>query len=298
MDIASNAVLMTPDHAKKLLETNTINRKLRPGWVNYLVDQIHTGQWYLNTDAIGVSASGKLVNGQHRLSAIAQSGRAVPVLLATGIPDDAFLITDTGIKRSTADILGISPLLSSDATLAAQIMLGTGQGRIPAPMIRDALAWWEPVSNVLTNTLKGRAQRGLSSSPLRVGFGLRWAIERTPTGRAYVLTELDNLMGNNVQHLHVATATLWRRITTGATRSTNSRLATAAAVYHCMDYKRRNTKPAFGRIEEIISEMREYLKLMQDAFTAGPDRDGHPYLWTTRPVIERELHGAAARKVA
>lgn len=98
-------MVATPAWAAEVLGTcNTRNRKLSAAW-NRLRSAIVRGAWKLNGECIVFDADGVLVDGQHRLHAIAQSGRAVPVLVVYGVDPESFATFDQGKKRSASDVL-------------------------------------------------------------------------------------------------------------------------------------------------------------------------------------------------
>ena len=101
--IAAGSEIETIDN---LIEGNSKNRKLRREAVVYFREEIEKGRWKLTNQGIGVSASGVLVDGQHRLHAIREAGYPpVPFLLVQGLDEDAALFIDQGMKRSNADLL-------------------------------------------------------------------------------------------------------------------------------------------------------------------------------------------------
>lgn len=102
-------VMVTPELAQKYLEKNIGNRQIKLAQVNKLVDAINRGEWMLNPqDAITISKSGRLLNGQHRLTAIIKSGIPCPCLVCSGVDDNLQLVMDQGSPRTAADTLGIN----------------------------------------------------------------------------------------------------------------------------------------------------------------------------------------------
>lgn len=96
---------ITPKQAEKLLEDNTHNRMVRDTAVAQYAADMKAGNWQLNGEAIKVAASGRILDGQHRLIAIADAGVPVETLLITGLPDEAQETMDQGRSRSFGDIL-------------------------------------------------------------------------------------------------------------------------------------------------------------------------------------------------
>lgn len=99
-------VQMTPEWAQHLLSNqNGHNRKIKTGHVASLTESIKRGEWKLTSQGIAIGTNGQLLDGQHRLTAIRDSGQAVPVLLATECDPSIFTVIDTGSKRTAGDTL-------------------------------------------------------------------------------------------------------------------------------------------------------------------------------------------------
>ncbi len=69
-------VTVTPEMAARWLADNPHNRQIRKKRVDELCEKIRSGKWKLSPP-IEVFDTGRLWNGQHRLTAIVQTGRAV-----------------------------------------------------------------------------------------------------------------------------------------------------------------------------------------------------------------------------
>lgn len=99
-------VAMTPEWAASLLETNDSNRRLKEGHVKALVWQIRNDAWVLNPQPVCINTEGKLIDGQHRLTAIVKAGMAAPITLARNVKNAAREVIDHGaVTRSTSDVL-------------------------------------------------------------------------------------------------------------------------------------------------------------------------------------------------
>jgi hypothetical protein len=99
---------ITPEIALKYLQTNVVNRKLQPNTVAFYARQMADGQWQLNGDAIRFSQTGALQDGQHRLTAVVESGRPLTTWVARGLPDEAQLTMDQQRKRTAGDMLAMT----------------------------------------------------------------------------------------------------------------------------------------------------------------------------------------------
>ena len=110
--------LITPEIAADMLTRNIGNRPLRPKvWRSYASD-MKSGNWRKTHEAIAVSVSGRLLNGQHRLTAVVHSG--VPQMFWVAVYDTQEaamdLPIDYGARRSLADILNEDKLAVQTAS--------------------------------------------------------------------------------------------------------------------------------------------------------------------------------------
>lgn len=100
---------ISPEDARAMLQKNKFNRPLSQARVSNLADIIKRGEWELNGDAIRFCEDGFLLDGQHRLAAIAKSGVTVRSFIATGLDRAIFDTIDVGRKTRTAsDIFSIN----------------------------------------------------------------------------------------------------------------------------------------------------------------------------------------------
>ena len=115
------SVLLTPHDAEKLLTRSygTKQRSIRADRVARLVRAITTGQWQVTHQAIAIDPDGVVIDGQHRLTAIAASGMDVEVMLARDVDPKTFSVLDTGATQSPADVLKISGFTNTNQLAAA-----------------------------------------------------------------------------------------------------------------------------------------------------------------------------------
>ena len=104
-DIAITIETITPEVAAAMLQFNTNNRPLRSDTVTAYAKVMSSSDWTFTGESISFDAAGRLVNGQHRLSAVIKSGRTITVVVVRGVPNTAWAHTDAGAKRSTGDML-------------------------------------------------------------------------------------------------------------------------------------------------------------------------------------------------
>jgi hypothetical protein len=115
MKVKSQVRDITPQMAAELLSKNTKNRVLRPRNVKFLSQQMEDGAWHLTGSGIQIGVSGRILDGQHRLQAVIESGCTVPMFIVSGIDDAAMSVIDTGMNRRANDVLSISGIKNSGA---------------------------------------------------------------------------------------------------------------------------------------------------------------------------------------
>ncbi len=98
---------ITPEMAAEFLEANGTNRKISRNVVDRYARAMRAGRWKLSHQGIAFDIDGRLVDGQHRLTAILQSGETIESLVVHNAPRDMFDVLDNGKSRSPGDTLGI-----------------------------------------------------------------------------------------------------------------------------------------------------------------------------------------------
>jgi len=122
---------VTPDIAATYLASNGYNRPMNRNRVWALAAAMRSGEWQMNGETVIISETGKLLDGQHRLKAVISYGRAVPMLVATGASDNAFVTIDTGKTRSAGDILHMSGVKDGGISAAVAKLLWQMMSRVP-----------------------------------------------------------------------------------------------------------------------------------------------------------------------
>jgi len=111
--------MVTPQKAQKWLSASGKNRKISNPKIKEYANSMRAGKWVLNGEGILFDMNGKLIDGQHRLSAIALSGITIPMLIIRGIDDPrAFETIDTGKKRSVSDVVGMEGIKNASLVSA------------------------------------------------------------------------------------------------------------------------------------------------------------------------------------
>lgn len=100
-------VEVSPEMAREMLEANNHNRSMRKDYVRKLAAAMQRGEWTVNGEPIQIAEEGTLLNGQHRLSAVVESGVTVPLLVIRGLEVNAQNTMDSGLRRNLSDVLAL-----------------------------------------------------------------------------------------------------------------------------------------------------------------------------------------------
>ncbi|MBF0141208.1 MAG: hypothetical protein HQL74_13135 [Magnetococcales bacterium] len=103
--VTADRLIVTPHMATEWLEKNQHNRHIRQSHVDHLAQQLRNGSWKLDGATICFDTDGNILDGQHRLWAVIESGSSIETLVVTGLESDVFPVIDTGIVRTGADVL-------------------------------------------------------------------------------------------------------------------------------------------------------------------------------------------------
>jgi hypothetical protein len=113
---------ITPDLARKYLEKNTRNRRVSETTTQRYTRAMKEGKWKgLNGEVIRFSKNGVLLDGQHRLTSIAKSGKPMETFVMRGLDEDAFTTIDIGKRRNAGDCLSIIGTVAHPNQVASSI---------------------------------------------------------------------------------------------------------------------------------------------------------------------------------
>ncbi len=219
--INAQQLTVTPHQAEEWLKVNTDNRQVRGWWVKSLATMIQRGEWITTHQGVAFAQSGKLIDGQHRLMAIAESGISVDVMVFTNVPDKAFMVLDAGIKRSVPDLTGLPSRCSEVARLATTIVLpgsSTG-GKTSSQFILEVancgiFELHEKLMNRCPTSIKY-----FSSAPVRLAAIL---LVMDGKSESYVYDVYANLVYQDFDSLPGIAKSLIRQVTGGTVAAAHS----------------------------------------------------------------------------
>lgn len=142
--VTFEVVNLTPDLAEEYLaKLPERQRTLSQPSVDMYASDMLEGEWIFAGDPIRFNVNDELVDGQHRCTAVRESGRAVPALVIRGLDADAILNLDNGRRRTFADDLRIKGYANHTAlaSLVARVWHWEhgNFGYKGVPMVRHAL---------------------------------------------------------------------------------------------------------------------------------------------------------------
>lgn len=106
MTVSAKIETVTPQKAEAWLGKAAGNRNIRATKVAEYAAAMTRGEWKLSGEAIKFNGQ-DMIDGQHRLKAVIESGQSVPMLVVRGLETDVMEVLDTGTKRTLADLLKI-----------------------------------------------------------------------------------------------------------------------------------------------------------------------------------------------
>jgi hypothetical protein len=112
---------ITPEIAGEMLESGygVTNRSIMRAAVERYSRDMRDGKWFMTGEAIKFDRGGQLIDGQHRLYAVIQSGVTIETLVIRGVDQHAFAFMDSGQKRTTGQYLAMHGYTNSNSIAAA-----------------------------------------------------------------------------------------------------------------------------------------------------------------------------------
>lgn len=155
--------LITPAAARKWLVDNASHqRPISRFTINRYKAEMADGKWILTHQGIGFDTQGRLIDGQHRLTAIAEADVPVWCMVARGVDPEAFDRLDKGKTRSLSDLLGIRG--ERHTTIASSVLF--------------LLHRWDPTTGKCTHTNGAKSNTEAWESYRRISTHPEWSTIR------------------------------------------------------------------------------------------------------------------------
>lgn len=140
-DIVTTIETISPGVAKSYLEKNKCNRSMSRLHKDKLSRAMQAGEFRTTHQGIAFDVNGDLVDGQHRLTAVVDSGKTVTMLVTRGLPMEAKPLVDNQIRtRSIFDGLSMAgdTWISRDAVTVSRLWMQLlSQGRHSTPSYHE-----------------------------------------------------------------------------------------------------------------------------------------------------------------
>jgi len=115
----SSFIAVTPEIAQRWLQRNKVNRRLDQNAVNRYASMMRNGEWTLDSNAIVFDTRANLIQGQHRLNAVAVSGETVTFNVVRNAPSESMRYMDRGRTRTVSQNLHLMDGEANSNVLAA-----------------------------------------------------------------------------------------------------------------------------------------------------------------------------------
>lgn len=248
---------ITPEDAKTLLESNEKNRKFSKPYAKRIAAEMKAGIWHETHQGIAIDVEGHIIDGQHRLAAIVDSGMKQTMVVTSELPADAYKYIDIGKRRSAADRLREDPQVADVASFILRMTDGTqSAGRIKRleqvrDMVRDTALYAKEIFQ--------HKQRPFGSSGARSAFVI--AIDALNADQEYAEQQFDALSHYNFEAMSERSQNLVKRIAKGQfpAHTQAQRIELCYAVAACLTYQRGKTlSMSQGLIDAFVRNVREH----------------------------------------
>lgn len=253
---------VTPDVAKAMLEQNTENRRVRPSVVARYAAIMSAGNWKLSPDGI-VFSDKRLLQGQHRLSAVIAADVPVEFMVWTGVDDEVFRVFDRGAIRSTADAIGRDVKLVQVANFICSAMHTSGRFIID----EDSEAVCDLIEDYYKFLMGGTTTRVslFSSTPFKAAAILRMAAGEDAE---YIRDVYKNMVLANIADLprvaqNFVGAYAAKGLNVGGVTGRDRQFALFAKAWSLFDKEKANNNKVVVRNPDVaLSELRKIIKNM------------------------------------
>jgi hypothetical protein len=183
---------ITPADAQKFLDARAPNRGISQGFVDSLARDMQAGTWRITGVPIILNDKNELIDGQHRMAAIVQSGKVVTMTVCYGVSDPhAQRNIDVGRKRPTGTVLsmfeGIPSANRTTAVLRCMEMLRRDSAntlQLSIDTILSMLAKSPGCQWVMSQPDSIKSSRK-SSAAILAAFAIAFEFDKTKTEAAF-----------------------------------------------------------------------------------------------------------------
>lgn len=131
-DVTVEIADILPADAAEMLRNMVPNRLIVKSKVDPIIRDLEAGSWFVNGQTVKFDESGRLCDGQHRLTACVRSGLPLRTIVVRGVPESAFGTFDAQSTKNFGDYLASLGLSNSSHLSAALRLLWAIQDGSPS----------------------------------------------------------------------------------------------------------------------------------------------------------------------
>ena len=200
-------VMITPKMARDFLSNNVGNRDLRKSVVKDFSEALKRGEWRISHQGVAFSTSGRLLDGQHRLSAIAETGISAPMVIARGVPEEAFCVMDIGVKRTLYDIYHTNPFIQAAISCIYKIQSGDSNKSVSPQTFETYYSVFGPTMERIHSECPRQTPR-LSIAAVKAAACLR--MHWHESSDEYVVAQYSNLVNMDFNEMSPTMMALYK----------------------------------------------------------------------------------------
>lgn len=119
---------ITPEEAKRLLATQTVNRPINRKNVERIKHDLISGNYRVTHEGIAIDEDGALIDGGHRLTAAVEAKKSIYLRITYGLPRASMVGVNIGKPRTHADQFAVigRDETGRHASIATMMMFGAG----------------------------------------------------------------------------------------------------------------------------------------------------------------------------
>ena len=123
--LAVTIEFVTPEMAEKYIATTRRNRKSVEAVIKQFEKSILSKAWGVNPQTASFDSDGCLIDGLHRMWAIARSRVAIPMVIVRGVPSKSFDVIDDGPRRSLKQVMAMDgvPMVLTMASIVRTVII-------------------------------------------------------------------------------------------------------------------------------------------------------------------------------
>ncbi len=259
---------VTPEIATHFLQKNQGNRDYRKNWVAHLSRIIKDGEWMVTHQGIAIDKSGNLIDGQHRLLAIIDSGMPVQMNVSYDVEANAFGCIDIGVKRNLADITRFNKKTAEVCSVMYRFITNR---KNKFPTAAEATEIYENGVGKLSEELNEFANKNVkfySSAPFRLAVIL---MVMDGHNKEYVFNLYYNLVNLSMDKLPPIAHSLIRQVHNYSI-NLHEKSYTIARALKVFDEKRANTQLVLTASD--LANVTPYVKTVYKNYVAKRNNNG------------------------